>query len=74
MFVTAIDLLKAQKKTPAINIKVILDGEEEIRRPTVKNWQTQATTKRHCASGAASLRPPWVRKRPISFQAKQSPR
>jgi acetylornithine deacetylase/succinyl-diaminopimelate desuccinylase-like protein len=35
MFLTAMDLLKAQRRTPAINIKVLLDSEEEIssRRP-----------------------------------------
>jgi acetylornithine deacetylase/succinyl-diaminopimelate desuccinylase-like protein len=35
MFLTVIDLLQAQKKRPAINIKVILDGEEEIGSPSL---------------------------------------
>jgi len=35
MFLTAIDMLRAQKKTPAINVKVILDPEEEIGSPSL---------------------------------------
>lgn len=35
MFLTAIDLLRAEKKAPAVNIKVILDGEEEISSPSL---------------------------------------
>ena len=35
MLLTAIDLLRAQKKSPDIHIKVILDGEEEISSPSL---------------------------------------
>jgi len=35
MMLTAIDLLKAQHKTPAYNVKVILDSEEEISSPSL---------------------------------------
>jgi acetylornithine deacetylase/succinyl-diaminopimelate desuccinylase-like protein len=35
MLLTAIDLLKAQGKAPASNIKVILDSEEEIGSPSL---------------------------------------
>ena len=35
MFLTAIDLLKAKRQAPAVNIKVILDGEEEISSPSL---------------------------------------
>ena len=35
MFLTAIDLLRAEKKAPAVNIKVLLDGEEEISSPSL---------------------------------------
>jgi acetylornithine deacetylase/succinyl-diaminopimelate desuccinylase-like protein len=37
MFLTAIDLLKAQRKAHAVNIKVILDGEEEIGSPSLES-------------------------------------
>lgn len=35
MFLTAIDLIKAKRQAPAVNIKVILDGEEEISSPSL---------------------------------------
>ena len=35
MLLTAIDLLKAQGKSPAFNVKVILDSEEEISSPSL---------------------------------------
>ena len=35
MLLTAMDILKAQGKTPASNIKVILDSEEEISSPSL---------------------------------------
>jgi acetylornithine deacetylase/succinyl-diaminopimelate desuccinylase-like protein len=35
MFLTAIDLMKARGRRPAVNIKVILDGEEEISSPSL---------------------------------------
>jgi acetylornithine deacetylase/succinyl-diaminopimelate desuccinylase-like protein len=35
MFLTAMDLLKSQRRAPAIDIKVILDGEEEISSPSL---------------------------------------
>lgn len=35
MLLTAVDLLKAQGKTPASNFKVILDSEEEIGSPSL---------------------------------------
>jgi acetylornithine deacetylase/succinyl-diaminopimelate desuccinylase-like protein len=35
MLLTAIDLLERQSKSPAINVKVILDGEEEISSPSL---------------------------------------
>jgi acetylornithine deacetylase/succinyl-diaminopimelate desuccinylase-like protein len=35
MLLTAIDMLTAQRKLPAINIKVLLDGEEEIGSPSL---------------------------------------
>ena len=35
MFLTAIDLLRSETKTPRINIKVILDSEEEIGSPSL---------------------------------------
>jgi acetylornithine deacetylase/succinyl-diaminopimelate desuccinylase-like protein len=35
MMLTAIDLLKSQRKTPSSNIKVILDSEEEIGSPSL---------------------------------------
>jgi acetylornithine deacetylase/succinyl-diaminopimelate desuccinylase-like protein len=35
MFLTAIDLLESQKKLPAVHIKVLLDGEEEMGSPSL---------------------------------------
>ena len=35
MMLTAIDLLKASGKSPAIDVKVILDSEEEISSPSL---------------------------------------
>ena len=35
MILTAVDLLRAQKKSPAINIKVLLDPEEEMGSPSL---------------------------------------
>lgn len=35
MILTAVDLLRAQKKSPAINIKVLLDPEEEAGSPSL---------------------------------------
>lgn len=35
MMLTAIDILRAQGRSPAVNIKVILDGEEEISSPSL---------------------------------------
>ncbi|MCX7114447.1 MAG: M20/M25/M40 family metallo-hydrolase [Gammaproteobacteria bacterium] len=35
MFLTAFDLLKSEGKTPAYNVKVILDAEEEIGSPSL---------------------------------------
>lgn len=35
MLLTAVDVLRAQKRTPAINIKVLLDPEEEIGSPNL---------------------------------------
>ena len=35
MLLTAMDLLKAQRRTPAINVKVLLDSEEEISSPSL---------------------------------------
>ncbi len=35
MFLTAIDLLRSRGQAPALNIKVILDGEEEISSPSL---------------------------------------
>jgi acetylornithine deacetylase/succinyl-diaminopimelate desuccinylase-like protein len=35
MLLTAVDLLQAQKRTPAINVKVILDSEEEMSSPSL---------------------------------------
>jgi acetylornithine deacetylase/succinyl-diaminopimelate desuccinylase-like protein len=35
MLLTAIDLLAAQQQTPAFNLKVLLDGEEEIGSPSL---------------------------------------
>ena len=35
MILTAIDLLRAQKKSPAINVKVLLDPEEEMGSPSL---------------------------------------
>ena len=35
MFLTAIDLLAALGRTPAFNVKVLLDGEEEIGSPSL---------------------------------------
>jgi len=35
MLLTAIDILRAYKRTPAINIRVILDPEEEISSPSL---------------------------------------
>ncbi len=33
MLLTAVDVLQAQRKTPAINVKVLLDSEEEMGSP-----------------------------------------
>lgn len=35
MLLTAIDVLQAQKKAPAINVKVLLDSEEEMGSPSL---------------------------------------
>lgn len=35
MLLTAVDLLRAQKKSPAINVKVLLDPEEEMGSPSL---------------------------------------
>lgn len=35
MILTAVDLLRAQQKSPAINIKVLLDPEEEMSSPSL---------------------------------------
>jgi acetylornithine deacetylase/succinyl-diaminopimelate desuccinylase-like protein len=35
MLLTALDVLQAQRKTPAINVKVLLDSEEEIGSPSL---------------------------------------
>jgi acetylornithine deacetylase/succinyl-diaminopimelate desuccinylase-like protein len=35
MLLTAMDLLKAQRRAPAINVKVLLDSEEEISSPSL---------------------------------------
>jgi acetylornithine deacetylase/succinyl-diaminopimelate desuccinylase-like protein len=35
MLLTAVDMLKAQRRTPAINVKVLLDSEEEIGSPSL---------------------------------------
>jgi acetylornithine deacetylase/succinyl-diaminopimelate desuccinylase-like protein len=35
MLLTAVDLLRAQKKAPALNIKVLLDPEEEMGSPSL---------------------------------------
>jgi acetylornithine deacetylase/succinyl-diaminopimelate desuccinylase-like protein len=35
MLLTAIELLKSQRRTPAINVKVLLDSEEEISSPSL---------------------------------------
>jgi acetylornithine deacetylase/succinyl-diaminopimelate desuccinylase-like protein len=35
MLLTAIDLLKGQRRSPAVNVKVILDSEEEISSPSL---------------------------------------
>jgi acetylornithine deacetylase/succinyl-diaminopimelate desuccinylase-like protein len=35
MFLTAMDILQAQHRAPAINIKVLLDSEEEISSPSL---------------------------------------
>ncbi|MBL8270234.1 M20/M25/M40 family metallo-hydrolase [Steroidobacter sp.] len=35
MLLTAIDVLQSQRKTPAINVKVLLDSEEEIGSPNL---------------------------------------
>lgn len=35
MLLTAVDMLKAQRVTPAINVKVLLDSEEEIGSPNL---------------------------------------
>lgn len=35
MFLTAIDLLKSQNRMPAVNIKLVLDSEEEISSPSL---------------------------------------
>jgi acetylornithine deacetylase/succinyl-diaminopimelate desuccinylase-like protein len=35
MILTAVDLLRAQKKSPAINVKVLLDPEEEMGSPSL---------------------------------------
>jgi acetylornithine deacetylase/succinyl-diaminopimelate desuccinylase-like protein len=35
MLLTAVDVLRAQKKAPAINIKVLLDPEEEMSSPSL---------------------------------------
>jgi acetylornithine deacetylase/succinyl-diaminopimelate desuccinylase-like protein len=35
MMLTAFDLLKSQRRTPAINVKVLLDSEEEISSPSL---------------------------------------
>jgi acetylornithine deacetylase/succinyl-diaminopimelate desuccinylase-like protein len=35
MLLTAVDMLKAQRRTPAVNVKVLLDSEEEIGSPSL---------------------------------------
>ncbi|HEU4617516.1 MAG TPA: M20/M25/M40 family metallo-hydrolase [Gammaproteobacteria bacterium] len=35
MFLTAVDLLSAQQRAPAFDVKVLLDGEEEIGSPSL---------------------------------------
>ena len=35
MLLTAIDILRAQQRAPAVNIKMLLDGEEEISSPSL---------------------------------------
>lgn len=42
MLLTAIDVLQSQRKTPAINVKVLLDSEEEMGSPSLA-----ATVKAH---------------------------
>jgi acetylornithine deacetylase/succinyl-diaminopimelate desuccinylase-like protein len=40
MFLTALDLLKSQRRAPAINVKVLLDSEEEISSPSLAEVAT----------------------------------
>jgi hypothetical protein len=41
MFLTAIDLLRSRSQAPAFNIKVILDGEEEVSSPCRRRPRSQ---------------------------------
>jgi len=44
MLLTAMDLLKAQRRAPAINVKVLLDSEEEISSPSLAEVVTANRT------------------------------
>src|SRR5262245_2591053 len=44
MFLTAFDVLAAAGLTPAINVKILLDSEEEKGSPTSTAWQRRTAT------------------------------
>ena len=54
MLLTAVDMLRAQGKTPAIHIKVLLDGEEEIGSPSLAGM-AQANQSLFAADAMAML-------------------